>query len=82
MPIPQMPNSDAPVAFGPVGDEPNVQLKMTPAWLRAFVALVNQATWPGASMIYKGAEPPPGWSLDTTPGLPALPSGKIWIVKD
>lgn len=74
-PTPTIPNANMPVVASQTG-------VITPPWQRALAQLFAAANLANMMMVYVGTDAPAGWTEDTTPGLPVLPVGMMWIRKN
>jgi hypothetical protein len=54
---------------------------MSVHWFRPIAQAIKAQPPIGALVPYQGSAPPQGWTLNTTPGLPTLPAGYIWVQK-
>jgi len=50
-------------------------------WFRPIAQVIKAQPPVNGLMPYKGSAAPQGWTQDSTPGLPSLPVGYIWIMK-
>jgi hypothetical protein len=74
MAAPQFPNTNAPMV-----DESGV---LATTWVIPLSQVFANSNQSGSVTMFAGMIAPVGWTLLTTIGLPALPTGFIWIQKN
>lgn len=79
--MPQVPNNMSPLSNGRTRAGEFVDSLIAQVWFRFLNELNKSAVQVGGLTPYVGATAPEGWVIDGTVGLPALPTGYIWIRK-
>lgn len=74
MAAPQFPNTNVPM----VTEEGT----LAKTWIVPLSQVFANSNQSGSVQVFAGTAAPNGWTALTTPGLPALPTGFIWIQKN